>query len=322
MIQISKSQTSPTSDTSKSKSSKLMTSLKVRKNAAKSKDPSIGKRKKVCLSFADKKKVLEKIAEGYSIDSLAKVYNISRRSVYQIRANAPDTYRYLHPEDSLKKTNKTTDFPELEEALRNWFIQSTSDGTVPTWVRTQSQAMKIYADLYPDKETRKPFNASKGYVQRFCSRNSLQMNGQRGGKKTVDNKVDTVAFQNDFEKDEMDCKLNCFDNEIVSDLSFENNQMYDRLSTANCGASDSWTNIESVDLGGEMVEGTVSPIIVSEAKMVLASEALEGISKFMIWLEEQDVEDKGTKLMACGELKKFAEAGVKKQLETFNESKN
>lgn len=152
---------------------------KVRKNAKCPRVDSTPKRKKIVLNFIQKVEVLEKLKKGIRVVDLAKEYNIGLSTVCDIRKYGDEKliqFRRNHLFSMNRKTFKAPDFPLLDKALRLWVYQERTKNYLLTDALFASKALFFFKDLYPD--SKKPFKASYGYVDKFCKRYEISLRNE------------------------------------------------------------------------------------------------------------------------------------------------
>ena len=143
----------------------------------KAKDSDRVKRKRVVLNFFQRQEVFEKIKQGISHEKIAEEYNIGLSTLSEVKKKYQENINRYQAENSLtteKKVFKISAFPNLDQALKAWYYQERAKGISVTHVMLQHKAKVFYDLIYTDPGERKPFQASHGYIGRFCKRYSIE----------------------------------------------------------------------------------------------------------------------------------------------------
>ena len=95
-------------------------------------------------------------------------------------------YRIENPYSPIKKALKFSDFPNVDAALKVWFYQQDELNFAVSLIELKTIAMQFYERFFPDTKTRKKFEASEGYVQKFLKRNSIKLRNMHGENESCD----------------------------------------------------------------------------------------------------------------------------------------
>lgn len=145
------------------------------------------KRKRNVRSIEDKVKIIEKLDNGSTLDSIAIEYNIGLTTVRRIRDSKDTILTYIATADApevfkKRKTMKTSTFKDLDTCLIEWFHQERALGTAINGPIVAAQAKYFFDQL--DLEGK--FNASNGWLTRFKNRYGIREISVQGEKLSSD----------------------------------------------------------------------------------------------------------------------------------------
>ena len=135
-------------------------------NKRKRKPINIPKHKGQNLSFAQKHEICKRYAKKprpSQID-LANEYCVSQSSISEILSNR-EKWISIDESEVHKKKNRQAKFPELEEALVMWIIQSLQENLTIT-----GDVIKLKACDFRNKLRIQNFKASNGWLENFKNR--------------------------------------------------------------------------------------------------------------------------------------------------------
>lgn len=139
------------------------------------------KRKHKTLNLSEKWEIIKRIDRGETPSEIAKVYDIGRPTVYDIVKNREKIEKFMKSVDDEpmnRKTLKTSEIPEVEEALFIWFKQQRNRNAPISGDILKQKAQFFYHEI--TKKT--DFRASHGWFQNFKKRHGIrymQMSGEK-----------------------------------------------------------------------------------------------------------------------------------------------
>uniref|UniRef100_A0A1B6LJJ7 HTH CENPB-type domain-containing protein n=1 Tax=Graphocephala atropunctata TaxID=36148 RepID=A0A1B6LJJ7_9HEMI len=148
------------------------------------------KRKRVVLSLADKIKIIEQLDKGVSGKHLADVYKVGTSTISDIKKNKSSIVNFvsvLENEDgsSSRKSMKTAENKELEEAVFKWFLQQRTLGNP-----LSGPIICEKATLFAEKmNSLGSFKASNGWLRNFKARQGIRELDLSGEKLSADPKA-------------------------------------------------------------------------------------------------------------------------------------
>uniref|UniRef100_A0A2H8TNS6 Jerky-like n=1 Tax=Melanaphis sacchari TaxID=742174 RepID=A0A2H8TNS6_9HEMI len=169
------------------------------------------KRKHITLTLVEKLEILNKLENGDKLLNLANEFGVGRTTIYDIRKNSEKIKSFFKNNKSLKsmrKTLKTGEFPEIEDALYLWFLQERNRQTP-----ISGEILKEKAKYFYKKITHKnDFQASDGWLDKFKNRFGLRLLCMTGEKLSCD--VNSVEpYKEKFQK-------------VIQELSLTPDQVY------------------------------------------------------------------------------------------------
>ena len=160
-----------------------------RKNAKKSVDQSIKKRKRVVINFKQREQVIKRLQSGASVDDICLEFSISKRIVYSIKQvglESLERFRAENPNSGVRKVHKFSTYPSPDPALKLWFYKARGANINITLDLIQCQSMIFYRELYPNQSK---FTGSYGFAQRFVERHSIIFCKQYGEQLSADSEA-------------------------------------------------------------------------------------------------------------------------------------
>ena len=134
------------------------------------------KRNRNVMNLADKLKILNLIQNGNKIASIARKFDVNESTIRSIRNNEkkiPDSVSNLGSHAKNIKIIRRNNMEKMEEMLMIW-IQDLIHKKIPvTTAAIRDQATVFHTYLSEKHGTDGPFNASKGWFERFKTRFSL-----------------------------------------------------------------------------------------------------------------------------------------------------
>lgn len=140
------------------------------------------KRKRVVISFADKLAAIKQVEEGCLLKTVAANYGVGVSTVSDWVKSKPKFLEQV-VKNGNRKTLKTSDFENVNEALFMWFTQQREKGMPLTGPLLQEKA-KMLAELLGDEG--KSFCASSGWLDRFKKRYGIRQLNLCGEKLSAD----------------------------------------------------------------------------------------------------------------------------------------
>lgn len=133
------------------------------------------KRKHKVLTIETKIEILNRLSKGESGSSLAKIYDIGRATIFDIKNKREVLLKYaskLDSEDGAKnrKTLRKPNNTLLEDAVYSWFTQRRSLGEPVSGPLLCEKALEINTLLCGPSD----FKASTGWLKNFKSRNGIK----------------------------------------------------------------------------------------------------------------------------------------------------
>lgn len=134
------------------------------------------KRKHKVLSVEDKLTIINRLEQGETGASLAKIYNVGRATIFDIKSKKNKLLKFASKFNckngsKKRKTMKKVGNEQLENALYSWYLQMRNQGehiTGPLLCARALQLNQIYEGS-PD------FRASSGWLRNFKSRYGIGM---------------------------------------------------------------------------------------------------------------------------------------------------
>ncbi|XP_054277972.1 jerky protein homolog-like [Macrosteles quadrilineatus] len=141
-----------------------------------------GKRKHVTLTLDKKYTILKRLEKGEKLAHLSKEYNIGRATIHDIKKKKEQIESFFkrssESSSKVRKTLKVGEFPQVEDALYNWFMQERSRHTPISGDIIMEKAKLFYNKIMKKDD----FRASVGWLDKFKRRfgiRLLTMTGER-----------------------------------------------------------------------------------------------------------------------------------------------
>lgn len=133
------------------------------------------KRKHVCLSIAQKVKLLEKLHSGVSVKHLTKEYGIGMTTIYDLKKQKDKLFKFYAESDEpkLMKNRETlhkAKNEDLDRVLKEWIRQRRSEHMPLNGMLIMKQA-KIYHD---ELNIEGNCEYSTGWLQKFKKRHGIK----------------------------------------------------------------------------------------------------------------------------------------------------
>lgn len=148
-----------------------------------------GKRKHVTLTLKDKCDILKRLEKGDKILHLSKEFNVGRATIHDIKKNKAkieDFFKNNETPSSVRKTLRTGEFPQVEDALYAWFIQERNRHSPISGEILKEKAKFFYNRIMKNDD----FRASDGWLDKFKRRFGIRLLTFTGEKLSCD--VDSV----------------------------------------------------------------------------------------------------------------------------------
>lgn len=153
------------------------------------------KRKHVTLTISQKCEILDQLKEGISFSFLAQKYNVGKSTIFDIKKKEEQIRSYVVKTEKgpgARKTLKTPENPQLEDALFTWFIEQRRKN-----VPLSGDILMEKAKYFHGRLGRGEFSASKGWLEKFKKRHGIRQLKMTGEK--ISNNEDAVKpFQVKF----------------------------------------------------------------------------------------------------------------------------
>lgn len=148
------------------------------------------KRKHLCLSIAQKVKLLEKLDSGVSVKHLTEEYGVGMTTIYDLKKQKDKLLKFYTESDEpkLMKNRKTlhkAKNEDLDRVLKEWIHQRRREHMPLNGVLIMKQA-KIYHD---ELKIEGNCEYSTGWLQKFKKRHGIKFLKICGNKASVDHKA-------------------------------------------------------------------------------------------------------------------------------------
>lgn len=150
------------------------------------------KRKHKTLSLSEKWEIIKRIDRGETPSAISKEYDIGRPTVYDIVKNREKIEKFIKSVDDEprnRKTLKTSELPEVEDALFIWFKQQRNRNAPISGDILKQKAQFFYQEI--TKKT--DFRASHGWFENFKKRHGIRLM-QMSGEKVSANESEIQEF--------------------------------------------------------------------------------------------------------------------------------
>lgn len=169
------------------------------------------KRKHKTLTISDKWDIIKRIDSCETPTAVAKFYGIGRPTIYDIMKNKEKIEGFMKSveDDHLnRKTLRTSEFPEVEEALFIWFKQQRTRNVPISGDILKQKAQYFYTEITKKND----FRASHGWFENFKKRHGIRFMKMCGEKVSAD-------------RSEIDAFIEMLDNKIT-ELGLVPEQLY------------------------------------------------------------------------------------------------
>uniref|UniRef100_G1KUP5 HTH CENPB-type domain-containing protein n=1 Tax=Anolis carolinensis TaxID=28377 RepID=G1KUP5_ANOCA len=163
------------------------------------------KRKRLCLSIAQKVKLLEKLDSGVSVKHLTLEYGVGMTTIYDLKKQKDKLLKFYaeSDEEKLMKNRKTlhkAKNEDLDRVLKEWIRQRRTEHLPLNGMLIMKQA-KIY---HNELKIEGNCEYSKGWLQKFKKRHGITFLKIQGGKtsdhkapeKIVDKFIEVITDKN------------------------------------------------------------------------------------------------------------------------------
>ena len=139
------------------------------------------KRKRVVLTLEDKLAILDQLKAGPTQEKLAKQFGIGRSTVHDLKnehklRSFASTMESMAMNKKGRKTMRLADDEKLDEALYLWFVQKRSQDMPVSGPIVSEKAMQLLSSKLHESDPTTPaeFQASRGWLWRFCNRHGIR----------------------------------------------------------------------------------------------------------------------------------------------------
>lgn len=144
-----------------------------------------GKRKHLTLTLDKKHEILKRLEKGEKLLHLATEYNVGRATIHDIKKKKDQIETFFKNNDSklgTRKTLKTGEFPQVEEALYAWFLQERNRHTPISGELLMEKAKVFYSKIMNKDD----FRASVGWLDKFKKRFGIRILSLTGERLSCD----------------------------------------------------------------------------------------------------------------------------------------
>lgn len=158
------------------------------------------KRKRVVLTIQQKLDIVQNIERGSTVKQMCNQYNVGDSTVRDIVKNKDKLVTFACSSDTNfamanRKTMKKSSYEELDECLREWFMQQRAQGTPVSGPICMTKAKYFFEALGMEGD----FDASSGWFTRFKNRHGIREVGVKGELLSGDSEA-AEQFKSDFNK--------------------------------------------------------------------------------------------------------------------------
>ena len=149
------------------------------------------KRKCVVLTLENKLAILDRLKMGATQEKLASEYGIGRSTVGDLKKSEDKIRSFaLTMENTAistkgRKVMRICDDDKLDEAVYLWFVQKRSQDMPVSGPILCEKASELHSQLH-EGESVPPFQASRGWLWRFCQRHGIRQLSLQGEKVSSD----------------------------------------------------------------------------------------------------------------------------------------
>lgn len=132
------------------------------------------KRKHVTLTIEKKYEILRRLEKGEKLSHLSKEYNVGRATIHDIKNKKDKIESFFKSSDKsagVRKTLKSGEFPQVEDALYSWFMQERSRHTPISGDILMEKAKFFYNKIMKKDD----FRASVGWLDKFKRRFGIRL---------------------------------------------------------------------------------------------------------------------------------------------------
>ena len=157
------------------------------------------KRKRVVLTMKAKLAILDKMANGCTQRSLAEEYGVGKATVCDLKKNEAKIKDFASSlEDqgmsSSRKIMRLAKDEQVEAALYLWFTQKRGQDTPISGPLLKEKALEFHNMLHEGEADPPSFNASAGWLWRFCKRHGIHQLSLQG-EQLSSNESATATFK-------------------------------------------------------------------------------------------------------------------------------
>lgn len=149
------------------------------------------KRKRVVLPLEIKIAILDRLKAGATQAKLADEYGIGRLTVGDIKKSEDKIRSFASTMESMamskkgRKVMRLADDDRLDKAVYLWFAQKWSQDMPVSGPVLCEKAVQLHEQLH-ESESVPPFQASRGWLWRFCQRHGIRQLSLQGEKVSSD----------------------------------------------------------------------------------------------------------------------------------------
>lgn len=147
------------------------------------------------LTITQKCEILDKIKEGISLTILAQKYNVGKSTITDIKSKEAKIRSFVINTEKgpgSRKTLKTPENPQLEDALFTWFLEQRRKNVPLT-----GEILMEKAKFFHERLGRGAFVASRGWLDNFKKRHGIRQL-KVTGEKLSNNEAAVQPFQEKF----------------------------------------------------------------------------------------------------------------------------
>ena len=154
------------------------------------------KRKRVVLSLESKLAILDRLKFGATQAKLAEEYGVGKSTIADIKKSEEKLRSFVSTMDGLavdkkkRKVMRVSIDESLDKAVYLWFSQKRSQNMPVSGPVLCEKAAQLHEQLHEGGDIT-PFQASRGWLWRFCQRHSIRQLSLQGEK--VSSNVSSVA---------------------------------------------------------------------------------------------------------------------------------
>lgn len=147
------------------------------------------KRKHKTLSLSDKCSILLRLDKGEAASSLAREFNVGKSTITDLKKNRMKILSYASASEAgtdKRQTMRTSNFPLLDDAIYEWFLQERTRHTPLSGPILKEKAKFFQMKIYPNESD---FKASDGWLDKFKKRHGIRYLTISGEKLSCDSKA-------------------------------------------------------------------------------------------------------------------------------------